>query len=185
MIEEIKTEAKEGMENALDALKNSLSKLRTGRANLTVLDGVKVDYYGTMTPINQVATLSVPEPRLIVVQPWEATMIGPIEQAIVKANIGLTPANDGKVVRLPVPQLTEDRRKDIVKQLKAMAEDNRVSVRNARRDANDLLKKLQKDKEITEDDLKRETDSVQKLTDSYIAQIDEIVAAKEKDILKV
>lgn len=185
MIEEIKSEATAGMEKALDALKNSLSKLRTGRANLTVLDGVKVDYYGTMTPINQVATLSVPEPRLIVVQPWEATMISPIEQAIVKANIGLTPANDGKVVRLPVPQLTEERRKDIVKQLKSMAEDNRVSVRNARRDANDLLKKLQKDKEITEDDLKRETDAVQKLTDSYIAQIDEIVAAKEKDILKV
>ncbi|MCP5464200.1 MAG: ribosome recycling factor [Deltaproteobacteria bacterium] len=178
-------DAKEKMEKAISALQDDLAKLRTGRASLVMLDGIKVDYYGTMTPLNQVATLAVPEPRLITVQPWEATLIPAIERAIEKANIGLNPTNDGKIVRLPVPQLTEDRRKEIVKSLKNIAEEKRVSVRQARRDANDVLKQQQKNSEITEDDLKRGQDQVQKTTDDAIAKIDDIVVRKEKDIMTV
>lgn len=185
MINTIHDQAKDKMESALKAMQVNFSKLRTGRASLTVLDGIRVDYYGTPTPINQVASLSVPEPRLIVIQPWEATIIPEIERAIDKANIGLNPTNDGKVVRLPIPQLTEDRRKEIVKQLKGMAEDCRVSVRQARKEANDALKNSEKNKEITEDDLKKGTDRVQKLTDDYIAKVDTVSATKEKDIMTV
>ncbi|OVE81069.1 ribosome recycling factor [bacterium K02(2017)] len=185
MVENISNQAKEAMIKGVESLFNNLSRLRTGRASLTILDGIKVDYYGTMTPINQVATLSVPEPRLIVIQPWEATIIKEIEKSIERSNIGLNPTNDGKVIRLPIPQLTEERRKDIVKQLKSMAEDSRVTVRKARKDANDQLKQLEKAKEISEDDLKRGSDLVQKITDEHIKKIDEASNKKEQDIMTV
>ncbi len=182
--ENVMAETKEKMEKALSSLQHNLGKLRTGRASLAILDGIKVDYYGTPTPLNQVASLSIPEPRLIVVQPWEAHLIPAIEKSIEKANIGLNPNNDGKVVRLPIPQLTEDRRKEIVKNLKAMAEESRVAVRQARKEANDLIKKL-KDAGISEDEQKRTADSVQKVTDDYIAKIDGVAQTKEKDIMTV
>lgn len=184
-MENIKTQSKEKMEKSILALQNELSKLRTGRASLSVLDNIRVSYYGTPTPLNQVATLSTPEPRLIAIQPWESTLIGEIEKSILNANIGLTPTNDGKIVRLPIPALTEDRRKDLVKQVKAKGEECKVAVRQIRREANDELKKLEKDKAISEDDNKRALDEVQKLTDSYIVKIDQILTVKEKDILTV
>lgn len=185
MFDQVQSDAKEKMDASVKSLQVQLSKLRTGRASLTMLDGIKVEYYGTPTPLNQVATLSVPEPRMISVQPWEANIIPDIEKAIEKANIGLNPTNDGKIVRLPIPLLTEERRKDIVKQLKNISEDIRVAVRHVRKEANDVLKKMEKDKEISEDDLKRGTDQIQKLTDGYISQIDEIASSKEKDIMTV
>lgn len=185
MIDNVIKETKDKMDKAIVALQGSVAKLRTGRATLAMLDGIKVDYYGTLTPLNQVASLAVPEARLITVQPWEAHLIAAIEQAIIKANIGLNPVNDGKIIRLPIPQLTEERRKEIVKSLKGAAEDNRVSVRHARKEANDALKKLQKDKNLPENDVKRATDQVQKMTDDFIVKIDQMVANKEKDILTV
>lgn len=178
-------QAKDKMDKAVEAMQDHLAKLRTGRASLTILDGIRVDYYGTPTPINQVATLSVPEPRLISIQPWESNLIPAIEKAIEKANIGLNPTNDGKIVRLPVPQLTEDRRKDIVKQIKAFGEETRVAIRHSRRDANEALKTAQKAGKITEDDLKKGEKDIQKLTDDTIAKIDQIVTKKEQDIMKV
>ncbi|MBF0104809.1 MAG: ribosome recycling factor [Deltaproteobacteria bacterium] len=185
MLDEVINKAKDGMEKGLTALKVNLSKLRTGRASLVILDGIKVDYYGTMSPLNQVATLAVPEPRMITIQPWEATMIKPIEKAIEKANIGLNPTSDGKIVRLPIPQLTEERRKEIAKQIKNMSEESRVAVRQARKEANDALKKHEKDSKISEDDLKRGTEQIQKATDDYIKKIDQMAVAKEKDIMTV
>lgn len=184
-MEKIKTQAKEKMEKSLVALQNELSKLRTGRASLSILDNVRVSYYGTPTPLNQVATVSTPEPRLIAIQPWEAHLIGEIEKSILNANIGLTPTNDGKIVRLPIPALTEERRKDLVKQVKAKGEECKVAVRQVRREANDELKKMEKDKLISEDDNKRAQDEVQKITDGYVAKIDQILTSKEKDILTV
>jgi ribosome recycling factor len=185
MSQETVNHAKEKMEASLKALQNELGKLRTGRASLAVLDNIRVDYYGTPTPINQVASLAIPEARLITVQPWESNLIPAIEKAILEANIGLTPASDGKIVRLPVPKLTEDRRKDIVKQVKTMGEEARVSIRHVRRDAMDVLKKLKSDSKISEDEQKRTQDSVQKITDEYIAKVDGILAKKEEDIMTV
>ena len=185
MIDTVLKETKDNMEKAVTALQTHMGKLRTGRATLAMLDGVRVDYYGTMTPLNQVASLAIPEPRMITVQPWESNLIPAIEKAIDKANLGLNPNNDGKLIRLPIPQLTEDRRKEIVKQLKAMAEEARVSIRHVRKEANDLLKKLQKDANITEDELKRGTELVQKSTDENTTKIDQIVEKKEKDIMTV
>ncbi len=184
-MEKVKTASKEKMEKSVVALQNELTKLRTGRASLSVLDSVRVSYYGTPTPLNQVATLSTPEPRLIAIQPWETHLIPEIEKAILNANIGLTPTNDGKIVRLPIPALTEDRRKDLVKQVKTKGEEAKVAVRQIRREANDELKKLEKDKALSEDDAKRAQDDVQKLTDQYIQKIDQVLTAKEKDILTV
>lgn len=185
MIEALKTDASSRMQSALEALQVELGKMRTGRASLSMLDSIKVDYYGAPTPLNQVATLATPEARLITIQPWEANIIPEIEKSILTANIGLTPTNDGKIVRLPVPALTEERRKDIVKQIKARGEDCRVSIRQARKDANDELKRLEKAKEISEDDAKRGFDEVQKVTDDFTKKTDEVVAAKEKDIMTV
>ncbi len=173
------------MDKTIDALRKEYQKVRTGRASTSLLDDVKIDYYGTPSPLSQVATLAVPEPRTITLQPWETKMIPVIEKAIMNANLGLTPANDGKVIRLNLPPLTEERRKDIVKQLKKMAEDAKVAVRNIRRDANDDLKKLEKDKKISEDDLKRAEKEVQDVTNSHIAKIDEVLAHKEKEVLEV
>jgi ribosome recycling factor len=176
---------KSHMEKTLGVLKNEFQKIRTGRATTSILDSVKVDYYGTPSSVSQVATLSIPEPRTIMIAPWEAKMIGPIEKAILNANIGLTPGNDGKAIRLNLPPLTEDRRKEIVKDLKKKAEDDKIALRNIRRDAIDKLKKLEKDKAITEDELKKYEKDVQDITKSYEAKMDEAVAHKEKEVLEV
>jgi len=176
---------KSHMEKTLGVLKNEFQKIRTGRATTSILDSVKVDYYGTPSSVSQVATLSIPEQRTIMIAPWEAKMIGPIEKAILNANIGLTPGNDGKAIRLNLPPLTEDRRKEIVKDLKKKAEDDKIALRNIRRDAIDKLKKLEKDKAITEDELKKYEKDVQDITKSYEAKMDEAVAHKEKEVLEV
>lgn len=173
------------MKKAVDVFHHELSKLRTGRASLALLDDVKVDYYGQMSPLNQVGTLAVPDPRTITIQPWDTTAAQAIEKAIQKADLGLNPINDGKVIRIPVPALNEERRKELVKVLHNHAEHSKVAVRNARRDANEHLKKLQKDSEITEDELKKGQEKVQKLTDEHIKQIDEATKHKEKDVMEV
>lgn len=176
---------KSHMEKTLNVLKNEFQKVRTGRATTSILDSVKVDYYGNSSSISQVATLAIPEPRSITISPWEAKMIGPIEKAIMNANIGMTPSNDGRTIRLNLPPLTEDRRREIVKDLKKKAEDDKVALRNIRRDAIDKLKKLEKDKAITEDDLKKYEKDVQDATKSFETRIDEAVSHKEKEVLEV
>ncbi|HIJ96323.1 MAG TPA: ribosome recycling factor [Desulfuromonadales bacterium] len=173
------------MEKTMGVLKNEFQKIRTGRATTGVLDSVTVDYYGNTSSISQVATLAIPEARTITITPWEPKMIAPIEKAILNANIGLTPSNDGKTIRLNLPPLTEERRKEIVKGLKKMAEDDKIAIRNIRRDAIDKLKKLEKDKAITEDELKKGEKEVQDLTKSFETKIDEAVAHKEKEVLEV
>lgn len=173
------------MLGATEAFKGSLKKLRTGRASLAVVDGVMVDYYGSSTPLNQVASLSVPDPTTIAIAPWEPGILGEIEKAILKSNLGLTPNNDGKVVRLNIPPLTEERRRDLVKIAQADAEDARNQIRQVRRDGNDRFKALEKDKEISEDQMHDGQEGVQKLTDSYVGRINEILKAKEAEILEV
>jgi ribosome recycling factor len=162
-----------------------MTKVRTGRASTALLDDVKVEYYGVPTPLSQVATLSAPEARLITVQPWEKNLLPAIEKAIFKADIGLTPSSDGQLIRLPVPALTEERRQEMVKLIKRMAEDARISVRNARRDANENLKMLEKEKEITEDEQKRGEKDVQQLTDEYIGNIEVVIQSKERELLEI
>ncbi len=176
---------KSHMEKTLGVLKNEFQKIRTGRASTGILDSVKVDYYGNLSSISQVATLAVPEPRTITIAPWEAKIIPAIEKAILNANIGLTPSNDGKIIRLNLPPLTEERRKEIVKDLKKKAEEDKVALRNIRRDAIDRLKKLEKDKAITEDDLKKYEKEVQEITKSFEAKMDEAVTHKEKEVMEV
>ena len=173
------------MDKTIEALRKEYQKVRTGRASTGLLDEIRVDYYGTLTPINQLATLAVPEPRTITLQPWEAKIIPVIEKAILNANLGLTPSNDGRMIRLNLPPLTEERRKDIVKQLRKMAEDAKVAARNIRRETNDELKKLEKDKKITEDELKRGEKEVQDVTNAHVAKIDEVLAHKEKEVMEV
>jgi len=185
MTKDVITNMKAHMDKTVEALRREYQKVRTGRANTGLLDDIRIDYYGTPSPLSQVATLSVPEPRTITLQPWETKMISVIEKAIMNANLGLTPANDGKVIRLNLPALTEERRKDIVKQLKKLAEEAKVAARNIRREANDELKKLEKNKNISEDDLKRAEKEVQDVTNSFIAKIDEVLAHKEKDVMEV
>jgi ribosome recycling factor len=183
--QEIIKDAKRRMDGAINALHDELIKIRTGRATPTLLDGIKVDYYGQKVPLNQAATVTAPEPRLLVVQPWEKKMLAEIEKEIQKADLGLNPSNDGNVIRIPIPQLSEERRKDLVKLVHKFAEEARIAVRNVRRDANDHLKKLEKNHEISEDQLKDYLDDVQKLTDEHIKKIDEVMKAKEEEILKV
>jgi ribosome recycling factor len=173
------------MDKTLGVLKNEFQKVRTGRASTSILDSVKVDYYGNSSSISQVATLAVPEPRTITISPWEAKIIPAIEKAILNANIGLTPSNDGRTIRLNLPPLTEERRKEIVKDLKKKAEEDKVALRNIRRDAIDRLKKLEKDKAITEDELKKYEKDVQDVTKSFETRIDEAVAHKEKEVMEV
>ncbi|MDZ7830207.1 MAG: ribosome recycling factor [Desulfobacterales bacterium] len=185
MIDEVKEEAKEKMGKSINSLKSELKKIRTGRASLSLLDDIKVEYYGTMTPLNQLATLSVPESRLITIQPWDVSSVNSIEKAILKSNLGLTPSNDGKIIRINIPPLTEERRKDIVKQVNKMCEDYRVAIRNIRRDANDMLKQLKKDGDASEDDVFKAQEDVQKLTDEHINQVDDIYKEKEKEILEL
>ncbi|PLY10644.1 MAG: ribosome recycling factor [Desulfuromonas sp.] len=185
MQDEVISEAKGAMSRSLDALKREMSKVRTGRASTSLLDDVRVDYYGTPTPLNQIGTLAVPEARMITIQPWEKQLIPDIEKAIFKADLGLNPASDGQLIRIAIPALTEERRKEMVKVIRRMGEDAKVAVRNARRDANDNLKMLEKEKEITEDDLKRGEKQVQDVTDSYVEKVDEVVAHKEKEVMEI
>jgi ribosome recycling factor len=185
MLNTVIEEAKEKMSKSLEHYKNELKGIRTGRASVAMFEGIKVDYYGAPTPINQVGTLSAPEPRLITIQPWEPSLIPAIEKAIMSSNLGFNPSNDGVMIRVPIPQLTEERRKEIVKLIKKMAEDAKVVIRNIRRDANENIKQLEKDKEISEDDAKKGTAKVQELTDDFIKKVDEVTALKEKDVMEI
>ena len=179
------TNIKEKMEKTLSVLEENFSEVRAGRANPAILNKVKIDYYGAPTPINQIAGVSVPEARLIVIQPWDISALKEIEKAILASDIGLNPNNDGKVIRLNFPELTEERRKELVKEVKKTAEEAKVSIRSVRREGIDEAKKLQKDNQMTEDELKSAEDKIQKLTDSKIAEIDKILEEKEKDIMSV
>jgi ribosome recycling factor len=184
MWDEILAEAREGMDKAIAALQRDLNRVRTGRASLSLLDGIRADYYGTPTPLNQMASLSVPEPRQILIQPWDPTALPDIEKAILKSELGLTPQNDGKVIRIMIPALTEERRKELVKVVRKMAEETKVAVRGARRDANEMLKELKKEKEISEDDMFRGQEEVQKVTDEAVGRVDDLAAQKEKEVLE-
>ena len=184
MIDDIYQDTKESMSKSIEALERELNRVRTGRASLSILDGIKVDYYGTMTPLNQMATLAVPESRLITIQPWDVSVIKDIEKALLKSDLGLTPSNDGKILRISIPPLTEERRKELVKMVHKMCEDHKVSVRNTRRDSNELLKSLKKDGDISEDEAFKAQDEVQKITDEHVKLIDECYTNKEKEILE-
>lgn len=184
-IKEVEANAKSRMEKAVADLQHEISTIRTGRASVSILDHIRVDYYGTPTPLNQLANLHVPEPSLITVQPWDVSQIGAIEKSIRSSDLGLNPANDGKLIRIPIPPLTEERRKDFVKRLHNIAEHHRVAIRNIRRDANEHTKKLLKDKKITEDDEKRALDEMQKMTDAHMQKIDTAAKSKEKELLEI
>ena len=184
-VKEIETSAKQRMEKALEDLQHAMAAIRTGRASVHLLDNVRVDYYGTPTPVNQVANLHVPEPGLITITPWDASQIGPIEKALRTADLGVNPSNDGKMIRIPIPPLTEERRKELVKKLHHLAEDHRVALRNIRRDGNEHVKKLAKDKLISEDEDRRAHDEMQKLTDATMLKIDQAAKGKEKEILEI
>ncbi|MCM3742863.1 ribosome recycling factor [Sporosarcina luteola] len=181
----VMNQTKERMDKAIGSFSRQLASIRAGRANASLLDRISVLYYGAPTPLNQMAGISVPEARLMVIQPYDKTTLGDIEKAILKSDIGITPSNDGSVIRLAVPALTEERRKELVKEVKKEAEDSKIAIRNVRRDANDELKKLEKDGEITEDELRREGEEIQKLTDSYIVKIDELAKDKENEIMEI
>ena len=185
MNEAIFTQLQKEMDGSVGALRKELAKLRTGRASTSLLENIMVDYYGTTTPLNQLSTLSAPEPRLLVIQPFDRSAMAEIERAILKSDLGLTPNNDGKIIRIPIPQLTEERRKDLVKHVKKVAEEYRVSVRSHRRVAIEHLKEAEKRKEITSDDAKHGQDRVQKITDDFIGRIDKVVKAKEEEVMEV
>jgi ribosome recycling factor len=172
------------MAKSIDALRNEFKKIRTGRASLALFDGIRVNYYGTLTPLNQMASLSTPESRLIVIQPWDQTTIGEIEKEILKSELGLTPMNDGKLIRIAIPPLTEERRKELVKVVRKIAEEHKVSIRNVRRDANELLKELKKDGDVSEDDFYKAQGQVQKITDDHIELVDQTCQEKEKEIIE-
>ncbi len=185
MTEDVIKDLQTRIEKTIDDLRKELSRIRTGRANPAMLEGVRVNYYGTPTPLSGVASINVPEPRLITIKPWDKSALRDIEKAISEANLGVNPMNDGEIIRLPVPPLTEERRKEIAKQVKGKGEEHKVAIRSIRRDSNEMLKEMQKEKQITEDDLKRATERVQKETDGGIARVDEVVAKKEKEVLEV
>jgi ribosome recycling factor len=185
MVQEVLESLKSDMEKVVSQLKKEYERVRTGRATPALLDGIKVDYYGTPMPINQVANISVPEPRLITIQPWDKGIMPEIEKAIQRSELGLTPINDGKVIRIAIPPLTEERRKELVKVVKKMAEEKKVELRNHRREANETLKDLKKEKVITEDDLFRYQEEVQKITDSFVEKIDALLESKEKEIMEI
>ncbi|MBU4484113.1 ribosome recycling factor [bacterium] len=184
-MEKLLNDTKAHMDRAIDALKKELGQVRTGRASLIILDDLRVEYYGQQVPFNQVATLNIPEPRLIAIQPWEPKMIQAIEKSILTADLGLNPVNDGKTIKLPIPALNEERRKSLVKQIKKYGEETKVSVRNSRHDANDVLKTWEKDKKFPEDEIFRLHKRVQDLTDEFIKKVDETIEHKEKDIMEV
>ena len=185
MTNDILKQLDERMDKALGAVKRDFATVRAGRANAGMLDRIQVDYYGSPTPINQLANVTVPEPRMLVITPWDKTSLADIERAIIKSDLGITPTNDGAVIRLTIPQLTEQRRKELAKQVKSMAEDGRVAMRNIRRDVNDSLKKLEKAGDISEDDSRRAQEKVQNVTDRFIGDIDKLLTAKEQEILEV
>jgi ribosome recycling factor len=178
-------DAEERMEKALASLDKEFAKLRTGRASTSLVEDIKVDYYGTPTPVQQLASVAVPDSRTVTIQPWDKNAFGLVEKAILKSDLGLTPMNDGKLIRISIPPLTEERRKDLTKVSKKYTEDAKVALRNIRRDVNDSLKKLEKDKELSEDELKKAMDEVQKLTDSFVAKADAKASAKEKEIMEI
>jgi len=185
MIQELRKKTSDRMQGAIDALKKEFGSVRTGRASMSLLDGIVVDYYGTPTPVQQLASLSIPESRQIAIQPWEQKLIPEIEKAIMKSDLGLTPMNDGKTIRINIPILTEERRKQLVKIVKKRAEESKIGVRNIRRDSNEELKKLEKDAHISEDEVKKEHEEIQKITDSFIKKIDDLLEHKEKEIMEV
>ncbi len=182
---DIHKDTEEKMEKTIESCRNDLSTIRAGRANPSLLDRVTVEYYGTHTPLNQIANISVPEPRMIVIQPWDATIINDIEKSIMKSDLGINPSNDGKIIRLSVPQLTEERRLDLTKLVKKTGESSKVALRNQRRDANDTIKKMAKASEINEDEEKQAETKIQEITDKYVKQIDKLVEEKEKDVMEV
>ena len=185
MIDALLTDVEERMGKTLQSTQNDFSRIRAGRANTAILDGIRVDYYGTPTPLNQVAGLSTPEPRLITISPWEKPMVAEIEKAIQASDLGLNPISDGNIIRIPIPPLTEETRKDLVKKIKGMAEEGRVAVRNIRRGGIEEAKKLQKGKDITEDDLKQVGDEIQKLTDRFVGEVDQALEAKIQEIMEI
>jgi ribosome recycling factor len=185
MEQELKRKTTDRMDRAIEALRKEFSSIRTGRASLALLDGIMVNYYDTLTPLQQLASLSIPESRQMAIQPWDPKTIPDIEKAILKSDLGLTPMNDGKMIRMSIPLLTEERRKQLVKIVKKKAEEAKVAVRNIRRDANEELKKLEKDKHLSEDEIKKAQDEIQKITDSYITRVDDVLANKEKEIMEV
>jgi len=185
MLNDIQSDAKEQMESAINALKKNLATIRTGRASPSLLDNVRVDYYGSKSPLSQVANVTVQDASMLIVKPWEKGLLGEVEKGIFEANIGLSASNDGEVVRVPIPPLSEERRREFVKMAKSRAEDAKVSVRNARRDANDMLKSAQKDGDISEDDEKRGLKAIQDLTDGYVKEVDEVCSKKEAEIMEV
>lgn len=185
MLDSLKTTTKAKMDKSLNALVEELKKVRTGRAQVSMLDGIRVNYYGTLSPLSQVASISTPDAKSFLIAPWEASILKEIEQSIVKSDIGMAPMNDGKVIRLKVPDLTEERRKDLAKQVKKITEDSRVAIRMARRDANEEVKKASKDKKISEDEAKKSEADIQKMTDDFIKKIDQIADEKEKSILTI
>ena len=184
-MDEIKPTLDEQMTKAIKSLQNQYTKVRTGRASVNVLDGVSVDYYGSATPIKQVGQISTPEARLLQIQPFDKSLIGEIEKAIINANLGVTPSNDGNFIRIPFPALTEEKRKDIVKDIKKMGEDAKIAIRNARRDQNDKVKKAEKDKNISEDESKKFQAEIQKITDKFVSNVDELIISKEKEVMTV
>jgi ribosome recycling factor len=178
-------DSEDKMKKTVETVRAELAKVRSGRATTTLLDGIKVDYYGTLTPLNQVSNVSAPEARMLTVQPWDKSLVPVIEKAILEADLGLNPANDGNLIRIPIPALNEERRKELVKLARKYAEDGRVAVRNVRREANDHIKRAEKNHEVSEDDSKHAHDRIQKMTDAYIKKIDETLAVKEKEIMEV
>jgi ribosome recycling factor len=185
MLNEVKTSAEQRMQKSLDSLKSDLGKVRTGRAHVGLLDHVMVDYYGSMVPVNQVANVSLGDARTINVQPYEKNMVGKVEKAIRDSDLGLNPATNGDMIRVPMPMLTEERRKDLIKVVRTEAEDAKIALRNVRRDSNDALKKLMKDKEISEDDERRAQDEIQKLTDKFVLEVDKMLQVKEAELMAV
>jgi ribosome recycling factor len=185
MLNDIYADEKERMNKALENLEGEYKRVRTGRASTALVDGIRVEYYGTPTPLSQLATVTVPEPRTIVIQPWDATVISEVEKAILKSELGLTPMNDGKLIRISIPVLTAERRKELVKLVKKIAEESKVAIRNIRRDVNEMIKDLKKEKEISEDEQNKALEEVQKVTDDFIKKVDVIYSSKEKEILEI
>jgi ribosome recycling factor len=185
MLEEVLQELRENIDKAVDALRRDLTRLRTGRANLAILEGVRVEYYGVATPLHQMSSMSTPDPRTILIKPWDRTQVHAVEKSILQANLGLTPHADGEFIRISVPPLTEDRRKDLVKVIKKQGEESKVQIRGHRRSANELVKELNDGGEVAEDDAERATKKIQELTDNGVKWVDDVVAAKEKDVLEV
>ncbi len=185
MLDDIRHKARASMEKSIEHLRHELSTIRTGKASPALLDVIHVDYFGSKVPLKQVATIAAPEPRLLTVQPWDKSIIGEIEKAIQSSELGLNPQNDGSIIRLPIPPLTEERRRDLVKVVRRMGEECKIAIRNARRDANDRIRKLEKAHEVSEDDGRKAHDEIQRITDRFVEQVDEIVAAKETEVMEI